>query len=74
MDFTSLNLNELSAERNTRLILLSQSDYKSLKAYEGDPSDDWDDVKASRRTWRDDIEVIESMIALRRSLGEIEDV
>jgi len=71
--FTTLNLHELNSERNARLILLRDSDYKALKAYEGNPSDDWATIEPDRAKWRDDINAIDDQITLREAAGETDE-
>ena len=45
---------------------LSDTDYKSLKAFEGNPSADWPEIKASRQQWRDEINALEAELGLTR--------
>jgi hypothetical protein len=43
--------------------LLKMTDYKSVKAFEGRPSADWEEVKAKRKEWAEEIDALEAEIA-----------
>lgn len=58
------NYNEKQARVNALKQLLANSDYKALKAFEGNPSSDWEEVKALRAEWREEVDLL---------LSEIED-
>jgi len=34
---------------------LADTDYQALKAFEGTPSDSWEEIKANRKQWRIEI-------------------
>jgi len=42
----------LEAELNANLQLLRNTDFETNKAFEGVPSEDWEDVKEQRESWR----------------------
>jgi len=40
-------------------ILLKETDYQSAKAFEGVPSDDWEEIKTQRQAWRVELRGLE---------------
>ena len=56
------NKHEMQARRNALAQLLANSDYKAIKASEGTPSKDWDEVKANRAAWREEINTLDEQI------------
>lgn len=58
------NVKKQSIEDENRIVELKQylieTDYKSLKAFEGNPGEDWETVKASRQSARDEINSLEN--------------
>ena len=38
---------------------LKNTDYQSIKAFEGCPSDNWEEIKDQRESWREEIRIIE---------------
>lgn len=56
-------MHEKQARLNALYQLLSNTDYKAIKASEGYPGDDWEDVKLKRQLWRDEINQLEAGLA-----------
>jgi hypothetical protein len=54
---------ERQAKINALKQLLVNTDYKLFKAMEGHPSADWDEVKAKREAWREEVNDLEAEIA-----------
>ena len=50
--------------------LLDRTDYKSYKAYEGNPSGDWEEIRQHREDWRKEIREIEEIIEEPEREGE----
>lgn len=48
--------NEKQARINALKQLLTNTDYKALKAFEGQPSEDWEQVEADREAWRREVD------------------
>ena len=65
-----MNLHELDARKNALMQLLAQSDYKALKAFEGSPNANWDEIKAERSEQRAEINAIEIKIKKLKDKGE----
>lgn len=41
---------------------LTETDYKAIKASEGDPSGDWEEIRALRAAWRAEIDSLQSRL------------
>lgn len=41
---------------------LAETDYKALKAFEGEPSSDWEIVRANRSKWRKEIDTLQDQV------------
>ncbi len=39
---------------------LTETDYKAIKASEGDPSKDWAEVRTQRKAWRDEVDALQA--------------
>lgn len=60
---TDATRQEMEARENALLQLLDRTDYKALKAAEGTPSEDWDEVRANRQAWRKEVGELRAAIA-----------
>lgn len=54
---------EIHARINALKSLLTQTDYKAIKAAEGDPPSDWAEVKEKRKAWRSEVDALQIQLA-----------
>lgn len=57
-----MSKHDMEARVNALRQSLTNTDYKAIKAGEGSPSSDWEDVKVKRQAWRDEINELEAAI------------
>jgi hypothetical protein len=58
-----MSKHEMQARVSALKQLLRDTDYKAIKAGEGHPGSDWDDVVLNRQAWRDEINLLDAAIA-----------
>ncbi len=54
---------EIEARINGLKQALSATDYKAVKAFEGHPGATWEQDKAKREAWREEVDALQSKLA-----------
>ncbi len=58
-----MNKHEIEARITGLKSKLFETDYKAIKASEGDPSKDWEEVRDLRAAWRAEIDALQDQLA-----------